>query len=70
MKLRSLKLNLTCFFVPFSNAITSLVKGEVDLCASRVFVCLFILHVSVLFSYSWYRGLAAFCDCATPLNFL
>ena len=39
-------------------------------------ICLFVLHVLVLvlvlsfFSSSWYRGLAAICDCATPWTFL
>ena len=35
-------------------------------------ICLFILHafIAVLFSSSWYQGLAAACDCGTPCPFL
>ena len=34
-------------------------------------ICLFVLHVLVfvLFSSSWYLGLAVVCDCGTPWIF-
>ena len=35
----------------------------------HLFVCLHVLDF-VLFSFSWYRGLAAVCDCGTPWTFL
>ena len=39
----------------------------------RVLVCVLLVHLfvlSVFFSYSWCRGLAAVCDCGTPWTFL
>ena len=35
-------------------------------------ICLFVLYglVFVIFSSSWYRGLAVVCDCGTPWTFL
>ena len=55
----------TCF-------ITSLGEEGSGLCASRAFVCLFVLYglVFVIFSSSWCRGLAVVCDCGTPWTFL
>ena len=50
--------------------ITSLGEEGAGLCASRAFVCLFCTIFLSFFSSSWCRGLAAVCDCGTPLTFL
>ena len=37
----------SCFFIPFSIVNASLGEEGASLCASRAFVCLFVLHVLV-----------------------
>ena len=54
----------SCFVIPFSIVITSLVEEGAGLCASRAFV------LYVLVSSFWCRGLAAVCDCGIPWTFL
>ena len=59
------------FSVIFSIVITSLGEERAGLCASPAFVCLFCTRQFVFFfSYSWFQGLAAACDCGTPWTFL
>ena len=40
------------------------------MCASRAFVCLFVLYVFVFIIFLLLSGLAAICDCSTPWIFL
>ena len=59
------------FFSPFNIVITLLGEERAGLRVSCVFVCLFgTRYFLSFFSYSWCQGLAAACDCGTPLTFL
>ena len=59
------------FSVCFSILITSLREEGAGLCVSRTFVCLFGACMFLpFFSSSWYRMLAAVCDCGIPWTFL
>ena len=40
------------------------------MCFSCICLCVLYVFVFVIFSSSWCRGLAAVCDCGTPLTFL
>ena len=56
------------FISPFSIEITSLGEERAGLCAT--FICLFCTHWFLSFlSSSWCQGLAAACDCDTPMDF-
>ena len=60
-----------CFSVCFGILVTSLGEEGAGICASRTFVCLFCACMLLsFFSSSWYRGLAAVCDCRIPWTFL
>ena len=52
--------------------ITSLGEEGAGLCASRAFVCLFVLYVLVfvIFLFLLVLGVASVCDCGTPWTFL
>ena len=63
---------VSVFFSPFSIVITSLGEERAGLCATHAFVWLLRTRqcLSFFFSFSWYQGLAAACDCGTPWTFL
>ena len=69
--LRSSRALCPCFSVCFGILVTSLGEEGAGICASRTFVCLFCACMLLsFFSSSWYRGLAAVCDCRIPWTFL
>ena len=56
----------SCFFISFSIVITSLGAEGAGLCASRAFVCLFVLYVLVF--YLVFILLVNFCHFSLPFG--